>query len=158
HWPLFLSVADLQKARDTVREEIKKRKAQANPLAVELDDEEEKPEPRPDYLDPKQPLPRERIAERFKQYEDGFLVHSDRTSVTVDVRPAGTSLSVDEARKLVARMHAILDKHQADIQRDHLKVEFAGSFPLFIAEYEAIINDVAGTAVLVVVLVLASIL
>jgi predicted RND superfamily exporter protein len=158
HWPLFLSVADLQKARDTVREEIKKRKAQANPLVVELDDEDEKPQPLPDYLDPKQPLPRERIADRFKQYEDGFLVHPDRTSVTVDVRPAGTSLSVDEARKLVAKMHAIVDKHKAEIERDHLKVEFAGSFPLFIAEYEAIINDVAGTAVLVVVLVLASIL
>ncbi|MFN2546060.1 MAG: RND family transporter [Myxococcales bacterium] len=159
HWPLFLSVADLEKARDTVREEIKKRKIAANPLAMELDDEEPaKTEAPSEWMDPKQPLPRERIAERFKRYDDGFLVHPDRTSVTVDVRPAGTSLSVGDAKMLVTKMHGIVDRHAAEISRDHLKVEFAGSFPLFIAEYEAIINDVAGTAILVVVLVLASIL
>jgi uncharacterized membrane protein YdfJ with MMPL/SSD domain len=55
-------------------------------------------------------------------------------------------------------MHKVLDRHREEISRKHLRVSFAGSFPLFIAEYEAIINDVAGTAVLVVVLVLSSIL
>ena len=159
HWPLFLSVEDLTKARDAVREEIKKRKAQANPLAMELDDEEEPAsKDQPEWMDPKTPLPRERIAQRFDRYEDGFLVAPDHTSVTLDVRPAGTSLGVDEARALLAKMHAMVDKHADEIARDHLKVDFAGSFPLFVAEYEAIINDVAGTAVLVVVLVLLSIL
>ena len=160
HWPLFLSIEDLTKARDTVRDEIRRRKIAANPLAMELDDEEPaaKPADQPEWMDPKSPLPRERIAERFKSYVDGFMVHPDHTSVTIDVRPAGTSLGVDEARALLAKMHAMVDKHAADLSRDHLKVEFAGSFPLFVAEYQAIIDDVFGTAVLVVVLVLASIL
>jgi predicted RND superfamily exporter protein len=109
-------------------------------------------------MDPKEPLPRERIAERFKGYVDGFLVHPDKSSVTLDVRPAGTSLSVGDSKELLAKMRSIIDRHAADMAKAHLKVELAGSFPMFIAEYEAIINDVAGTAVLVVVLVLASIL
>jgi predicted RND superfamily exporter protein len=158
HWALFVPLEDLRKARDAVREEIKKRKLAANPLAVELDDEEAQPTEKPAWMDPKQPLPREQVAERFKRFIDGFMVHPDHTSVTMVVRPSGTSLSVGEARELVARMQKLVDRHAAELFQRKLRVGFAGSFPLFIAEYEAIINDVAGTAVLVVVLVLSSIL
>ena len=95
HWPLFVPPDDLRKARDAVREEIKKRKLAANPLAVELDDEDEpkKPADTPSWMDPKQPLPRELVAQRFKNYVDGFMVHPDRTSLTLVVRPSGTSIT-----------------------------------------------------------------
>ena len=159
HWPLFVPLEDLRKARDAVREEIKKRKLAANPLAVQLDEEDQSQgKDQPAWMDPKQPLPRDQVAERFKRYVDGFMVHPDQTSLTLVVRPAGTSLSVGEARQLVEKMRRLLERHGQEISARKLKVEFAGSFPLFIAEYEAIINDVAGTAVLVVVLVLSSIL
>src|SRR5712691_1501759 len=158
HWPLFVPPEDLRKARDAVREEIKKRKLAANPLAFELDEEEKPQADKPSWMDPKQPLPREQVAERFKRFVDGFMVHPDHTSLTLVVRPAGTSLSVGEARELVGRMHKVVDRHAEEISNKHLRVSFAGSFPMFIAEYEAIINDVAGTAVMVVVLVLSSIL
>src|SRR5205814_9218996 len=150
------------KARDAVRNEIKRRTVAANPLAVSLDDEEETAPPalpeRADFLDPKKPLPRERVAERFARYVDGFMVSPDHRSLTRIVRPAGTSLGVSEARALVDKMQALVDKHKAELERDHLRVGLAGTFPLFIAEYEAIINDVAGTALLCVSLVLVSIL
>jgi predicted RND superfamily exporter protein len=74
------------------------------------------------------------------------------------LRPAGTSLGVGESKALMEKLHAIADKHAADFSARHLRIGWGGTFPLFIAEYEAIINDVAGTAVLVVVLVLSSIL
>ena len=163
HWPLFVPLDELRKARDTVREEIRKRKIAANPLAMELDDEEE-PAARPtasetpSWMDPKQPLPREQVAQRFARYLDGFLVHPDHTSLTLVLRPAGTSLGVGESKALMGRLHAIVDRHAKELQQKHLRVGWGGTFPLFIAEYEAIINDVAGTAVLVVVLVLSSIL
>jgi len=160
HWPLFVSVPDLEKARDTLREEIKKRKAEANPLAMELDDDEaatQKPAAeQPAWMDPKQKLPRELVAERFARYTDGFLVHPDHTSLTLVLRPAGTSLGVSESKALMSRLHAVADKH--DFASQHLRIGWGGTFPIFIAEYEAIINDVAGTAILVVVLVLSSIL
>lgn len=161
HWPLFAGVDDLRKARDTVREEIRKRKIEANPLAVNLDDEEEPARPAadaPSWLDPKQPLPREQVKQRFDRYVDGFLVHPDHTSLTLVLRPAGTSLGVGESRALLDRLRKVVDARAGEIAQKHLRVGWGGTFPLFVAEYEAIIGDVAGTAVLVVVLVLASIL
>ena len=161
HWPLFASVDDLRKARDTVREEIRKRKIEANPLAVNLDDEEEPAKPSsgtPSWMDPRQPLPGEQVKQRFERYVDGFLVHPDQTSLTLVLRPAGTSLGVGESRALLDRLRKVVDAHAGELTQKHLRVGWGGTFPLFVAEYEAIIGDVAGTAVLVVVLVLASIL
>ena len=160
HWPLFASVDDLRKARDTVREEIRKRKTEANPLAVNLDDEEPAAPAKdaPSWMDPKQPLPREQVKQRFERYVDGFLVHPDKSSLTLVLRPAGTSLGVGESRALLDRLRKVVDAHAFELGQKHLRVGWGGTFPLFVAEYEAIIGDVAGTAVLVVVLVLASIL
>jgi len=162
HWPLFVPVEDLRKARDTLREEIRQRKIAANPLALDLDEEEPKAEPAKSgpapWLDPKQPLPREIVAQRFERYVDGFLVHPDHTSLTMVLRPAGTSLGVSEAKALMAKLKAVVDRRAQELQEKHLRIGWGGTFPLFIAEYEAIIGDVAGTGVMVVTLVLASIL
>ena len=161
HWPLFLSVKDLTKARDAIRAEIKQRKAGANPLAVELDDEEPAAKPaatEDKLLDPKRPLPRAEIRQRFAHYVDGFMVHDDKSSLVMIVRPAGTSLGVGETRALLERVQAVIDKHKPELEREHLRVGMAGSFPLGLAEYESIIKDVFGTALLVVALVLVSIL
>ena len=160
HWPLFLSLDDLRKARDTLREEIRRRKLAANPLAVDLDEEEPAPAPaeRPAWLDPKQPLPREMIAKRFERYVHGFFVHPDHSSLTIVLRPAGTSLDVGEAKALMARLQAVVDRRAQQLQQEHLRIGWGGTFPIFIAEYEAIVGDVAGTGILVVTLVLASIL
>jgi len=158
-WPLFVSLEELTKARDTLRAEIRKRKIAANPLAVDLDDSDsEAPAQTPAWMDPAQKLPRELVRERFARYIDGFLVHPDHSSLTVVLRPAGTSLGVSDSKALMQKLYAIADQHRAELARDRLRIGWGGTFPLFIAEYEAIINDVAGTAVMVVVLVLASIL
>lgn len=162
HWPLFAGLDDLRKARDTVRDEIRRRKASANPLAVQLDDEDPPPAAQsadaPDWMDPKQPLPREQVKARFARYVDGFFVHPDKASLTLVLRPAGTSLGVGESRALMDKLHRVAGTHAQELRQKRLRIGWGGTFPLFIAEYEAIIGDVAGTAVLVVVLVLASIL
>jgi len=163
HWPLFVGLDDLTKARDTVRQEVRKRKLAANPLGGDLFEDDEapaaqKPAETPSWMDPKQPLPRELVAQRFDRYVDGYLVHPDRSSLTLVLRPAGTSLGVRESEALMARLHAVADKHSQELKDKHLRIGWGGTFPTFIAEYEAIIGDVAGTAVLVVTLVLGSIL
>ena len=158
HWPLFAPLPDLVKARDSVRDQVRKAKVAANPLAVSLDDEEPAAAtPSNALLDPKQKLPRELVAERFDRYLDGYLVAPDHRSVTVVVRPTGTSLDVTQAKALVGRMQAVVNRHASEIAQARLRVGFGGTFPLFIADYEAIINDVFGTALLVTTLVLLSI-
>ena len=171
HWPLFVPLEDLTKARDAVRAEVKKRVTDANPLAVSLDDDDA-PAPKAadpaggakdddavaKWLDPKAKLPRELVAERFSQYDDGFLVNPKKTALTLNVRPAGTSLGVVEARALLDRMQKIVDRHQPELDAAGLRVGFGGSTAVFIDEYEAITGDVFGTAALCFSLVILSIL
>jgi uncharacterized protein len=161
HWPMFVSLEDLRQARDTLRAEVSKAKARANPLLLHLDDEQKETTPSlsPDelsWLDPKKPLPHQKVEERFARYRDGYLVHPDRRSTTLLVRPTGTALGVHEARQLLDQMRQVADGHQDELQRYHLRVGFGGTFPLFVAEYESILNDIASTALITVVLVLAS--
>ena len=162
HWPLFLPAADLAKARDGLRAEIKRRKAAANPLAVDLaDDDPPAPveaAPADLLLDTSRPLPREQVRERFAQYLHGFMVNPDRRSLLLVVRPSGTSLGMGDTRALLDRVQRVIDSHRVELERDHLRVGLAGSFPLGLAEYESIVQDVFGTALLVLALVLASIL
>ena len=162
HWPLFVPLADLSKARDALAAEVHARKVAANPLAFELDES-----PREiralssdlaPWLDASQPTPRKKVAEHFAKQPNGFYVHPDHRSVTVIVRPAGTSLGVSESRALLDRLHAIVSRHQSELARDGLRVGFGGTFPQTVAEYEAILHDLASTALLVIVLVLAALL
>ncbi|MBS2031306.1 MAG: MMPL family transporter [Deltaproteobacteria bacterium] len=164
HWPLFLSTDQLQQAYDALDHAIAARKHKAVELDLGLDGEAvdagpltfESPDGGAATLDPNGPTPRQRVAERFARYDDGFLVHPDKTSLTLVVRPAGTALGVDEAKALLARMHAVVDSHQKELDEAHLRVGFGGTFPLFVAEYEAILRDVASTALLCLSLVLGS--
>ena len=159
HWPMFAPLKDLEKARDSIREE----KARAKQHVLDLGLEDEAPEPSSsrraiasDLLDPEKPLPREQVAARFARYRDGFLVHPDGRSVTIVVRPTGTSLGVAEARALLDRMRATADRHAAELEANHLRVAFGGTFPAFLVEYESIIRDVGSTFLLVVTVVLVS--
>jgi predicted RND superfamily exporter protein len=160
HWPMFLGLDELRKARDVLKEERSKAKARANPLLLHLDEEEEPPPPVPSaaapWLDPKRPLPRQEVRERFARYRDGYLVNPDGRSLTLVVRPSGTALGVSEARQLLLRMAAIAERHRAELDQSQLRVGFGGTFPLFVAEYQAILNDIASTALLCVSLVLGS--
>src|SRR6185312_4267837 len=96
HWPLFAGTDDLKKALD----ELTRRVSEEDPFNLHLDDDDTKPashdggsppgpagartEPAGSdasaWLDGKEPLPREKVAERFARYKDGFLVHPDGKS------------------------------------------------------------------------------
>ena len=159
HWPLFVEPPELQKARDVLKREVSRAKARANPLLLHLDDEESpppKPEQAAPWLDPNTKLPREQIRERFARYKDGYLIHPDGRSLTLVVRPTGTALGVKEARALLTTMSAVAERHRPELDANGLRVGFGGTFPLFVAEYEAILNDIASTALLCVSLVLGS--
>ncbi len=159
HWPLFASVDELAQARDAIRTEVRRRTQEANPLAVELDEADaEAPAAVSAAIDPAQPSPRRRVEQQFDRYLDGFLTHPDRSSVMIMVRPTGTAVSVEEARALVGRMRAVVERRAAELEQGHLRVGFAGSFPLFIAEYDAVVADVGLTGLITASIVIASML
>jgi len=162
HWPLFVDLSDLERARDQLVSALGKAKARVNPLLNLVDGEEDEDKTpitvSDPLLDPSKPGPRAQVEQRFARYPHGFMVHPDGRSVTIVVRPTGTSLGVAETRALLAKMRAIIDAHWSELEAKHLRIGFAGSFPILLAEYEAIIHDVLSTFALVLGLVLLSLL
>jgi len=162
HWPLFATLEDLNKADQDLKSAVSKAKARANPLLLHLDDEE--PARRIDSRDlgpwanPDSVLPREQVAQRFRSHPDGFFVHPDGRSVTIIVRPAGSALGMQDARQLLNRMRQVADGFSSELQAHHLRVGFGGTFPILVAQYEAIIHDIGSTVLLVTCLVLGSLL
>jgi predicted RND superfamily exporter protein len=162
HWPLFLGLDELTRARDELVRAIGEAKSKAL-FDLGIDDDERAPPLSAEelrgnpVLDPAKPLPRERVAERFARFRDGFMVDPSGRAVLVVVRPAGTSLAVSEARALLDRMRAVADRRAPEARDHHLRVGFAGSFPVFVTEYEAIVNDVFSTFSLCITIILLSI-
>jgi predicted RND superfamily exporter protein len=160
HWPLFVSLEDLKKADEDVRKAVADAKAKANPLLLHLDDDDSaKPVPSKDlgpWGDPNTPLPREKVAEQFRGHPGGFFVHPDGRSVTIMVRPAGSALGVKEARQVLDRMRVVADGLAGELRANHLRVGFGGSYAILVAEYEAIVQSIGSTALLVASLVLLS--
>jgi len=163
HWPLFLDLAEIQKGHDRLVAELGKAKAAVNPLldlglgepAAGQDDPPVRVEG-VELLDPSKPMPREAVAKRFARYPDGFMVSATDPSLLLVVRPTGTSLGVAEARVLLDQMRAIGERHRAELDAHHLRLGYAGSFPTFVAEYQAIIGDVFSTFFACVAIILAS--
>src|SRR5262245_36892301 len=94
HWPMFASLEELRQTDDALKKAVAEAKAKANPLLLHLDDEDSAlvldTKELGRWADPKAPLPREKIAEQFRRYPDGFFVHPDGRSLTMIVRPAGS--------------------------------------------------------------------
>jgi hypothetical protein len=162
HWPLFTGLEDLRKADADLKKAISEAKARANPLSLHLDDDESAPSLKTEDLgpwaNPNTPLPRQQIAQRLGSHPGGFFVHPDGRSVTIIVRPAGTALSVTQARQLLDRMRGVADRFISELQTQHLQVGFGGTFPILLAQSEAILHDLGSTALLVISLVLGSLL
>src|ERR1700687_2970008 len=162
HWPLFASLEDLKTADEDLRKAVAEAKAKANPLLLHLDDEDSaRPSASKElgpWGDPNVPLPRAKVAEQFRGNPGGFFVHPDGRSVTIMVRPAGSSLSVKEARLVLDRMRRVADGLAEELRANNLRVGFGGTYAILVAEYEAIVQSIGSPALLVASLVLLSML
>ncbi len=170
HWPMFLPLDQLRKARAKLVAALGEVKAKHNPL-LDLLDEDGEAQPAHELridlaknrglgelLDPARPGPRARVEQRFQQFADGFMVHPDHRSVTIVLRPTGTSLGVDQVRVVFDRIRAVADRHGGRMASERLRVGFGGSYPILLAEYETIVNGAVRSFAIVMALVLLSIL
>src|SRR6266516_2071047 len=84
HWPLFIDLDDLRKARDELAHAAGQAKSSAL-FDLGLDEgegEDAKPFSEEELrkiplLDTSKPLPRDQVAQRFARYKDGFMVADD---------------------------------------------------------------------------------
>jgi uncharacterized protein len=170
HWPMFLPLETLRSARADLVTAIGTVKARLNPAMNLLGDQGEPPpeaEVRLDLsghkelgelLDPAKPEPRAQVSQRFERFSDGFMVHPDRRSVTILLRPTGTSLGVGEVRVVLDKIRAVADRRRTQLEADHLRVGIAGSYAILVAEYETIVKDALVSFALVMAIVLLSII
>ncbi len=170
HWPMFLPLDQLRKSRAELVAALGEVKAKHNPLLDLLDEGGEaqpahelridlaKNKDLGELLDPGRPGPRARVEQRFEQFVDGFMVHPDHRSVTIVVRPTGTSLGVDQVRVVFDKIRAVADRHSGQMASERLRVGFGGSYPILLAEYETIVKGAVTSFAIVMALVLLSIL
>jgi uncharacterized protein len=168
HWPMFLPIEALRNARADLVTAIGGAKAKLNPAMNLLGDDEgqavdevrldlESSKELADLLDPTKPGPRAKVSQGFERFVDGFMVHPDRRSVTVLLRPTGTSLGVTEVRVVLDKIRAVAERRQAELDHDHLRVGIGGSYAILVAEYESIVKGALASFALVMAIVLLSI-
>ncbi|HET9627498.1 MAG TPA: MMPL family transporter [Kofleriaceae bacterium] len=140
---LFADLADLQKAKTAIEDKIKQAKLEANPLFINLDDDDAadkkpaqaKQPAAPDATDELRDKLRKAEAERDK---DGELTSKDGELQMMIVRTAFSSGDVDKDKELIAGIDAIMaDVRQAVPGTD---MGVAGDIVVSIAEHDSILN------------------
>ena len=169
HWPMFVPIETLRSARADLVSALGEVKARLNPAMNLLGEEDEagatggvqldlsSKKELADLLDPAKPSPRAKVAQGFERFVDGFMVHPDRRSVTVLLRPTGTSLGVSEVRVVLDKIRAVADRRQAELDADHLRVGIGGTYAILVAEYESIVKEALASFALVMGILLLSI-
>ena len=169
HWPMFVPIETLRSARADLVSALGEVKARLNPAMNLLGEEDEagatggvqldlsSKKELADLLDPAKPGPRAKVAQGFERFVDGFMVHPDRRSVTVLLRPTGTSLGVSEVRVVLDKIRAVADRRQAELDADHLRVGIGGTYAILVAEYESIVKEALASFALVMGILLLSI-
>ena len=71
-------------------------------------------------------MPADEVRARFAQYLDGMLVHPDRASVTLNVRPAGTALAVADRVYCFQHGRVSLSGRAADLTRAQISSAYFG--------------------------------
>ncbi len=148
---LFAELADLRKAAEAVDGAIRRAKLSANPLYIDLEDEDEKPEvaaPQEGVAELRGQLDRAREA---REGPGGFISRDGRLQLLV-VRTTFSNSSLSLAERLVADLEPIL----AGVQRDAgpgVTVSAQGDVYTALAEHRALTRGVMRATLLTVVVV-----
>jgi predicted RND superfamily exporter protein len=154
HRHLFVPVEDLRAARDAIRRRIDEVKLAANPLFIDLDEEEDaaarKDRTQLEAL-------RKRRAEAEARLSRSGYVSPDGTTALITVRTAFGRTDAQSGAALMANMSAIRDQVRA--RHPDVTIGFTGGVPEALAEHEALVKGMvlsslvtAGLVALVLIL------
>jgi uncharacterized protein len=154
---LYLTPEDLRALDRSLAEAVRRAKLRANPLYMELDEDEDAPR-----QDPTAALrelegrlkARAAAADRFPE---GYYLGEKGRLLAIFLRPAGTALEIGAARHLTDEIQRIVDELQPRRYHPSLRVGFTGSVKSTVEEHETIAHDLAGTALLCITLVAAAV-
>jgi predicted RND superfamily exporter protein len=149
---LFVSTADLEKARDSLAAKIKAAKLKANPLYIDLEDE-----PATKTADASDDL-RKRLKDAEVERDDpGELVSKDGRMQMMIIRTAFAPGNEARDRSLIADINQVVDGVKAEVPGVDIGV--AGDIVVSLAEQDSILNGmILATTVTVIIVLLAMML
>jgi predicted RND superfamily exporter protein len=145
----YLSLENLRHLKADIQNEIDQGKDSA--IGLGLDDE--------------QPAKKELTSEElskdldpdfkaYLRYRDAYLSAKEGKIMVISIRPSGSSLGIDESQKLVNQIEGMIQDLNPKSYQPEMKVNLTGSVKTSIAEFQTIREDIMGTAILLVLLIL----
>jgi predicted RND superfamily exporter protein len=147
---LYASVAQLEDARDTLRQEILKRK---NPAYVKLDDDAG--DGGGDLSSKRQEMD-QKESELLDKFPDGYFATKDRQLYAVLVRSTGSLFGEHSGEKLIGEVRKVVASLDPRAYHPEMKVGLTGDIVTALEERRALEDDlVMATSVCVVLVCLA---
>ncbi|HEY3807630.1 MAG TPA: MMPL family transporter [Kofleriaceae bacterium] len=146
---LFVSLEDLQKARDALAKRVASAKLAANPLYVDLDSDSSKADAAAAQKD-LDDLDKQR-KDAQARLERSSHVSPDGKTAMLEVRIAFRTTDIDRGRELIAR----LDRVRRGVVFAHpgVAIGFTGSIITAVSEHSAIFNGIVRSSIITALLV-----
>lgn len=147
---LYIDLADLQEIHDRLKRRIDREKIKSTGLFLDLETKDEKD----DEFSTKdiEDKYKEKTS-KYDEYIDGYFFGEGGRLMAVILRPPGAATGVDFAKELVAKVTATIAALNPSQYHPSMKTGLTGKFRRVLFEYEALIEDIVSTALLVVGLV-----
>jgi len=139
HRHLFVPLADLITARDTLAQRIADAKVRANPLFIDLDDDAQR---EAQGAEDKRRLDdlRAKRREAEARLDRSSHVSADGLTAMILIRTTFNTADVDRARRLLPAVEAVAASVRA--QHPGVTIGFAGGVPTSVAEYGAMVRGI----------------
>ncbi|HWE26284.1 MAG TPA: MMPL family transporter, partial [Myxococcales bacterium] len=154
HGALYASTSDLERFRDVLRNQIAAAKRAANPLFVDLEDEEQ-PKPEADAA-LEESIGRLRSAfGRLDHFIDGYLAGEGGQTLVVQVYPPGAATSLEDDQRLFNAVRGAVAELDPRSFHRSIRVGYGGEVRAIIENQENLVRDLLFSSVLVLLAVAA---
>ena len=153
HGALYATTSDLERFRDVLREQIAAAKRAANPLFVDLEEGQAKPESEAELEDA---FARLRSAfGRLDHFIDGYLAGEGGQTLVVQVYPPGSVTSLEDDQRVFAAVRGAVAELDPRSFHRSIRVGYGGDVRGVIENQENLVRDLLFSSVLVLTAVAA---
>lgn len=147
HGSLYIDHDDLKEVAREVRKAKNRALMRLSPFSFELDPEESKPFKLPEM---KQKMDR---GKKLQEYPDGYYAEFDLGFLAVLIRPKVNVTGIEGNRKFLHDVQDLITRMKPSSYHPQMKIDYAGSVQITLDEYDRLIKDLFGTALLCISLI-----
>ena len=163
HGALYAEPGDLRALRDRLKSELQSAHRAANPLAIDLadDDDAAAPAPGPEATRAELAQGLDKLRRAFRMidhFRDGYLASEDGRTLVVSVVPREVRAGLSDNLAVMRAVEAAVAEVRPQLFHPSIQVGYAGDVRSVIEAQEALVRDLALSSVLVLLLVTGAIL